>query len=148
MKKETTIDSVSGKCVEQLLNIWAWKYFSHQAYLTQGELRLCFITYGFQQSICNHINPGLGGQAALVVTNFPIRDIQVYLRLKFYHNEILWSATAIYSHSDCWYIILSILTRQRRSWKTGQKMLWMFMYIIPFSYFAMLRYFYLYFRQR
>lgn len=148
MKKETTIDRVSGKCVEYLLNIWVWKKFSQQAYLAQGELRINFITSGFQQSICNHINPGLGGQAALVVTYFPIRDIQVYLRLKFYRNEILRSATAIYSHSVCWYITLSILTRERRSRKTGQKMLWMFMYIIPFSYFTMPRCFYLYFHQR
>lgn len=121
MKKETAIDSVSGKCVEYLLNIRVWKYFSQQAYLTQGELRIYFITSGFQQSICNHINPGLGGQAALVVTDFPIRDIQVYLRLKFDHNEILLSATAIYSHSDCWYITLSILTNRGGLEKQAKK---------------------------
>lgn len=86
LKKEPTIDRVSGKCIEYLLNIWVWKYFSQQAYLTQGELKIYFITSGFQQSIWNHISPGLGGQAALVVTYFPIRDVQVYLRLKFYHN--------------------------------------------------------------
>lgn len=86
MKKEPTIDRLSGKCVAYQLNIWVWKYFSQHAYLTQGEIKIYFITSGFQQSIWNHINPGLGGRATLVVTYFPIRDIQVYLRLKFYHN--------------------------------------------------------------
>lgn len=131
------MDRVSDKCVEYLLSIWDRKCFSQQAYLTQGELEVYLITSGFQQSIWNHISPGLGGQAALVVTYFPIRDIQVNLRLKFYHNWILWSATALYSHLECWYITLNILTWQGRSWKTGQKMLWMFMYIIPCSYCTM-----------